>query len=114
MIPWLMISIAIVILILFIVMVIITKGKKKPMDYYTLFIIGLTWIPLGLAMKNPALWIMGLIFFAVGITNKNKWDQNRKTWAKLTQKEKKIQMIAIGIGFLLLIAGIAAFFLIQR
>lgn len=114
MIPWILIAIAglLVLLGVFAYFLIKKKGRHEP-DYYTLFIIGITWLPLGLAMENPAFWILGLVFIGVGLANKDKWKKKQK-WKVLTKEERKLRLILI-IGLtVLLIAGAVVFFLRER
>ena len=82
---WLMISIAVLIIILAIVAIMIRKKNKTPPDYYSFFVIGLVWTPLGITMDNPVLWIMGLVFMTVGLANKDKWKKNRRCYLKKLQ-----------------------------
>ena len=74
---------------------------------------GMVWLPIGISTENYALFIMGLVFIALGLANKKKWKKNRRTWSQLTKKEKKFMMIIIGALVLLLIIGVLAFFLFQ-
>ncbi|MBW2986939.1 hypothetical protein KY336_00160 [Candidatus Woesearchaeota archaeon] len=113
-IPWIMISIAVIIVILAIFMIFALKGKKRtPPDYFAFFIIGLSWIaigiPLSISTDNFAFMAIGIVFFAIGLANKNKWKKNRamqKKWKDLDKTEKRIRMfllIAVGIGVLVLL-----------
>ncbi len=81
--------IAVVVIAVFMV----KKGKFKTdeMDYRAYFFIGLTWIPLGLTLKMPAFWGLGLLFMAVGLINYKKWGQP----VKLKKKQQKFMFYAI-------------------
>jgi hypothetical protein len=47
-------------------------------DYYrTFFIIGVAFIPIGIATENFTFTILGLVFLILGATNKDKWLDNR-------------------------------------
>jgi F0F1-type ATP synthase membrane subunit a len=111
--PWIMIAIAVIIVILAIFMIFVLKGKKRtPPDYYAFFWIGICWmvigIPLSFSSKNHFFFIMGLVFFAIGIVNKDKWKKNRalqKKWKKLSKTEKwtRISIIlALALGVFVL------------
>ena len=113
-ISWIMIAIAVVIVILAIFMIFVLKGKKRtPLDYYAFFWIGMSWIaigiPLSISTDNFAFMIMGLVFFAIGLANKDKWKKNRamqKKWKNLNKTEKRIRIFlltAVGIGVLVLL-----------
>lgn len=87
------------------------KRKYEP-DYYTFFIIGLVWLPLGIATGNSTFWILGIVFFVVGLANKGKW-KKKKSWNRLSKKEKRLIFLSISIGLLLLILGMVFFSLIK-
>ena len=42
-------------------------------DYRVFFIMGAAFIPIGIATKNSAMWIIGLVFIILGATNRDKW-----------------------------------------
>ena len=74
---------------------ILRRKHKAPVDYYTFFIIGIIWLPIGLATGNPSLWILGLVFMIVGLVHKDKWKKNHKPWNKLDKQEQKLRIIII-------------------
>ncbi len=53
------------------------QGTRDP-EYRTFFIMGATFVPIGIATGNAGFWVMGLIFLIMGITNREKWSNNRK------------------------------------
>ncbi|MBN2087093.1 GerMN domain-containing protein [Candidatus Peregrinibacteria bacterium] len=109
--PWIMFAIGILILLLLVVAIYFNKGKKRPTDYYALFTIGIIWLGAGIAIGIAPLWIMGMVFIAIGGANKDKWKKNRIKWKKLSKAEKKVKIITI-IGLtIILVAGVAAFFI---
>jgi hypothetical protein len=110
-IPWILISIAIILVLLFVLMILFRKKVKAPTDYYVFFIIGLTWLPLGLVFKNPALWGMGLVFLIVGLVHKKEWKKNHRPWNKLSKEEKKYRKIIIAALGVLVLVGLVAFLL---
>jgi len=86
-IPWLILTISTLIIILAIVMVTKTgkEGRKSP-DYYAFFMIGLVWLIFGIIMAligrsnsvGNIFTILGLIYFAIGLTHKKDWKKNRQ------------------------------------
>jgi len=44
--------------------------KSLSLDYDTLFTIGLVLLIVGLASQSSVIWILGLIFFLIGMGNK--------------------------------------------
>ncbi len=53
------------------------QGTRDP-EYRTFFIMGAAFVPIGIATGNAGFWVMGLIFLIMGITNREKWSNNRK------------------------------------
>lgn len=103
---WILIAILVLIIILAVVAIFMRKKYNRAMDYYNLFIIGIIWLPIGIALNNTVLWILGFIFTAVGLANRDKWKSNRMTWKKRSKEEKILISI---ISTVLFILGIAAF-----
>jgi uncharacterized membrane protein len=55
---WILLGIAVSIVVLGIIALVIKSKKHAPTDYYTLFVMGIVWIPVGIALKNFALSAM--------------------------------------------------------
>ncbi|MFH1522707.1 MAG: hypothetical protein ABIE43_02705 [Patescibacteria group bacterium] len=112
-IPYIFIAIS-ALLILGVIIAIVAikkKGKHEP-DYRTFFIMGIIWLPLGIATDNPSFWAMGLIFIAIGLANKSKW--RKQTWHDLTPGEKNFKIWIMAILGILVLAGLAAYILVQK
>jgi formate hydrogenlyase subunit 3/multisubunit Na+/H+ antiporter MnhD subunit len=93
MIPWILIIIAILIITLAIVFIATIKNKKKhEPDYYTFFVMGLIFLPLGIIgmMRDnySVFFILGLVFIAVGLVNKDKWRKDT-IFNRNSKKRKK-------------------------
>ncbi len=77
------------------------KGKYKP-NYRLFFILGTTWIPVGVVFYittgNVGFFIMGLIFLILGLVNKDKWEEPDPE----TTRQRKIIIAALVIGLLVL------------
>lgn len=110
---WVLISVAIAIIILGILAILFIKAKegKHKVDYYSLFIMSIIWLATGILLGNSALWILGIVFLVISLSNKDKWKKNRADWKKITKKQKDILYIATAMLFLLLVAGIIVFWL---
>jgi heme/copper-type cytochrome/quinol oxidase subunit 2 len=111
---WLVMSIiifvTIVVLALFFVIKNKNSGEKIETDYRTLFIIGVTWIPIGIATDNPGFWAVGIAFLIAGLVNKDKWKEQEK-WSELPPEKRRVKMIVIiGITVLFLV-GLVAYLL---
>ena len=66
------------------------KGKPQPPKYRSLFILGVTFLPLGIIYEivffisgtqvflvlGLAFIAMGLSYLAIGLANRNKWEEN--------------------------------------
>lgn len=117
-IPWLMITIFILIVAIFIAFLFLNKNKKSPPDYYSFFIMGITWlvigIPLGVSSKNYGLFAMGVVFTIVGLVNKKKWKENHRTWRQLSKEEKRAKTILIGILSVFALAGLIVYYLTTK
>jgi len=113
-IPWVLISVAIILSIIAILFyIVIKKGERRPTDYYTLFVTGLIWFPLGIIMmliSSESLGcffaILGFFYLLVGIANKKKWKTNHLTWKMLKPKERKIRLWIMFILLIVILGGI--------
>ena len=54
------------------------QSGSRPADYRTLFVIGISWIPIGLATENDTLWILGIVFIIMGLAKRHKWEADKK------------------------------------
>ena len=89
--------------------------EKKPINYRVFFIIGISYIPLGIATKNHLFMIAGVIFMIAGLVNHKKWKDYKKDkepkWSELSAKQKKVRIIVISLLGLMVLAGVATLFL---
>ncbi len=100
------------ILVLFVVFIIEQRktGEPHAPNYRTLFIVGISWLPLGIAADNPGFWGIGAVMMIVGLVNKNKW-KNAPKWSELSPEAKRLKLIAIiGLSIILLF-GVVTYFL---
>ena len=100
-----LIILMVLLLLLGVTMMILTRKQKRKPNYKTFFILGITWIPMGIAIDNRMFTIAGIIFMLVGLLNKSKWKKERK-WNELTPSEKKFKLIVIISLSVLLLLGI--------
>lgn len=110
--PWLAIVILVLLVALGIAAWKLSRGKKTPTDYYNLFVIGLLWLPIGIATKNYAFATVGLVFITIGLIHKKEWEKNRIACANLTEDEKRRNNMLAVAAFL--IAALLAFYLAIR
>ena len=105
-----MIIIAAVILLLLVATIILRKNSKTPTNYKSFFIIGIIWIPLGIATQNHAFFVLGALFILYGLLNKSKWKDYPK-WKELPPKLRKLKIITMIVLSVILLAGIVFYFL---
>lgn len=114
---WVMVAIILVIVFLGVVFGIINKfsKKKRPVDYFGIFIMGVIWLIIGVPLENYALLILGAMFTIVGLAHKGLWDQNKIKWKKLNKKEKATRIkILVGILIVIIIAFVLYSLLIRK
>jgi len=96
------------------------KEKIKP-NYRLFFILGITWVPLGVVFykttKNIGFLIMGVIFLIIGLINKDKWKESaslRHSLFKMVivnpQKRKLLIGLLILTGLLVFITFLLKYF----
>lgn len=104
------ISILVALILLGLVFFLIQKRKRSEHrhNYKAFFILGIIWIPTGVATKNYVFSIVGLTLLIIGLVNKDKWTDENK-WSDLSPKEKKIKLSLIILLTVILIIGIIAY-----
>ena len=86
------------------------KYKERRTDYKTLFIIGIAWIPIGIATENYAFLAIGIVFMVLGLKNKSKWKETYIEWSDLTPAGKKVRIGLIAAAVIVLLAGLVMYF----
>ena len=90
---WILISVAVLVILLAVLAALffVKKGKKHEPDYYTFFTIGIIWTAFGVIFWSNMkfFFIMGLVFIAIGLANKDKWESNRRTLKDMDKMERK-------------------------
>lgn len=89
------------------------KLRKKGPDYYSFFIMGIIWMPVGIAVGNMGLWSLGLIFTLIGLLNRKKWKSSKDIYSNVTKEESRFNKILIFIFSLVFLAGLAVYFLLR-
>jgi len=105
----------IVVLVLAIVALIVlrstkTSGQKSVPNYKALFVIGISWVPIGIGTGNPTFWVMGLVFLIIGLVKKDQWGKETK-WADLPQSTKRLKLTLIICLAAALLLGILYLFI---
>ena len=104
--PWLLVSIGILVLVLLVFFILFKKDQ--PVDYYTLYTMGIIFIPLGVPLNNYFMSIFGVILVAIGIQHRDAWKKEKK----LTDSQHLIKLIVLGLVALLGVATLI--FLLMR
>ena len=123
-IPWMIISLGAILLVLVILFALIfvkgKKAKKPATDYYAFFVMGITWLPMGIAFRLifPETLVgyffisLGIIYTILGFVHRKEWKKNHKTWKQLSKQEKNFKIIILIILGLLVLGGLVAFYLV--
>ena len=84
-IPVFIIMIILLVIVGFLVLVVALKNKKekaKQVDYKAFYIMGVSFLPLGIALflttDNPGmlgLTAIGAVYMSIGLSNKDKWNK---------------------------------------
>jgi uncharacterized membrane protein len=107
---WIIISLIALLLIVGLAVFILKKDKTYEPDYRVFFIIGITWLPLGIATDNTAFLAMGAIFMVLGLANRDKWKE-QENFSEMNPDKRRFKIILIVGLTLLLLIGAAAYFL---
>ena len=106
----LLIGIAVLAVLFAVIFIYRNRGQKIEPDYRVFFIMGITWLPLGIATDNPGFLGMGAVFMAIGLANRSKWKEQPK-WSELSPERRKTKLLIIGGLTVLLLAGILFYLL---
>ena len=99
--------------VLFAMIVIFRNGEKKiEPDYRIFFILGISFLPIGIATDNPGLWGMGAVFLLTGLANRSKWKEE-PTWFELDPGKRKAKLLIVLGLTILLVLGVG-FYLLAR
>lgn len=114
---WLIISLLIVAVLVAAVTIWKAKGKEngngmKRSNYRTFFYMGLFWIPFGiffwLNSGQMTFLVLGIIFTALGLANRKKWDKPEEVPTNIARRFT-IAVVAVLLVFVLMI-GLYVFY----
>lgn len=112
---FIIISIVIALLLaLFTVVYFVRKRKKgceeKETNYLVFFIIGISWIPIGISTNNHLFTLGGVLFMIFGLINKDKWKNDEKKWKDLSpERKKKLRVFFFGMALFIVVAAVLLF-----
>ena len=81
-------------------------------NYRVFFIIGITWIPLGIATENYAFTIAGIAMMILGLSRKKEW-KDEPRWSDLPPAVRRIKLIIITVIGIILISSILLLLLVR-
>ncbi len=109
---WIILSFLIGLSAVILLLVFIRKSEfKRKLDYRILFIIGISWLPLGISLDNPVFIAIGSIMMLIGLANRKTWRENGPR-VEPPETQKKLT-IAVSLGFAALFAGGIFFFILS-
>jgi hypothetical protein len=92
---------------------IIQRKENRKANFKAFFIIGICWVPFGIATNNTVFTIIGLVFLILGLANRKNW-KNQPKWDELSLAEKKIKLALIIFLMLILIVGVVFYFIVRN
>jgi amino acid transporter len=112
-IPFILVGILFLVILLAVAFFVFKKKNMAEPDYYSFFIMGIIWLAAGIPLGNTALMIMGLVFTALGLANRNKWKKQKK-WGELTGPERNVRIILIAVLVFFALLGIVVYLLVEQ
>lgn len=109
---WIILAMIILLLVVFGAIYLLKKENKHEPDYRVFFILGVIWLPLGIATKNNIPLVLGIVFMVLGLVNRDKWKEQPK-WSEMDPARRKFKTIVI-IALTVLLVGLIVAFLIAK
>ena len=104
---YLILALLIGIAVLGIVFAVVAYKRKGELnsepDYRAFFILGISFLPVGIATENTGLWAMGLIFMILGAANRSKWNDTPKL-SEMEPGRRRFKFVLIGLITVFLLA----------
>ena len=98
-----MIVIGILLVVLLAAAIIINRRYRTKPNYKIFFIIGITWIPLGIATRNYVFSLAGIAMMILGLSKRKEW-REEPSWKDLPPQVRNLKLIMIGVITVILIA----------
>lgn len=109
---WIVFGMIIALLVVGVAIFYLKKETEYKPDYRVFFILGVTWLPLGIATDNTAFLGLGAVFFVLGLANRDKWKEQPK-FSEMPEEKRRLK-IALILGLLLLLIVLAGVFFLAR
>lgn len=106
---WIIATMIVVLLVVAIAVFMLRKEKGNEPDYRVFFILGVTWLPLGIATDNAAFLGLGAVFMIVGLANRDKWKEQPK-FSEMPEEKRRLKIgLIIGLTLVLALAVVVLF-----
>ena len=83
------------------------RYKRRTIDYYVMFIVGIAWTVLGIVFKITFLMIVGAIFSLWGYIKRDEWEEDLSKFRKANREE--LYLLKEQTGTLEIFLGIIIF-----
>ena len=107
-----LIGIAVLAILFALIFIYRNKGQRIEPDYRVFFILGITWLPLGIATDNPGFLGLGAVFMVIGLANRSKWKEGPK-WSELSPERRRTKFLLI-LGVTILLAVVIAYYIFAK
>ena len=109
---WIIIAMVVLLLIVVGAVIMLRKEKEYQTDYRALFIVGVTWMPLGIATENNAFLVLGVVFMVLGLVNRDKWKE-QPSWSDMDPAKRKLK-ISVLLGLVVFLGVALLAFLLMK
>jgi hypothetical protein len=86
------------------------RKKKTPTDYYHLYVLGLIFAIMGIAMDNYGLGGFGFLTCLYSVLHRKEWKKNKGNWRKASKAEFKTTINILVLIVILIIAWVMTYF----
>ncbi|MBR9690673.1 hypothetical protein GOV08_03230 [Candidatus Woesearchaeota archaeon] len=84
---------------------------KPGIDYFSVFLMGLTWLAISIIFALDSFYILGILFTVIGLSKKHEWKQNYRNWKKYTKEEKPLKIIVMSGLIAMAVLSVAVYFI---
>lgn len=107
---WIAIAMIALLLVVLAAVFLLKKDKEYKPDYRVFFILGITWLPLGIATDNTAFLGLGAVFMVLGLANRDKWKEQQK-FSDMPAEQRRLKIALIAGLSILLLVGLGVYWL---
>lgn len=101
---WIVLAMIVALVVVGVAIFTLRKEMEQKPDYRVFFILGVTWLPLGIATDNTAFLALGAVFMVIGLANRDKWKEQPKL-SEMPEEQRRVKIaLIVGLAVLLLVA----------